>query len=81
MIADPILPIALQLLNESPYTFYLGGSRRMAQRYEQEYCSFVNDVPVKQQDVDFEIKVTENTDYDFYTTQHRGGGVPPKVEL
>lgn len=47
------------------FTFYLGGSRRMEQRYEKLYCSSI--IPCATLPV-FTIKTTEDTDYDFYAT-------------
>lgn len=49
------------------FTFFLGGSRRMEQRYSQHYdfnrC--LSDPPR------FTIQTTEDTDYDFYATHSK----------
>lgn len=50
------------------FTFYLGGSRRMEQRYNKLYYSSI--VPCAQLPV-FDIKTTEDTDYDFYATHSK----------
>lgn len=56
----------LAQLSNSPFTFYLGGSRRMAERYQERYG---NCDPFLQGDCpDFAIVVTDDTDYDFYAT-------------
>lgn len=46
------------------FTFYLGGSRRMEQRYEALYHSTI----LCAKPLEFTIKTTEDTDYDFYAT-------------
>lgn len=52
---------ALSSLQNSQYTFYLGGSRRMAQR-EAEYLDFDEYIEADR------INITKDTDYDFYAT-------------
>lgn len=66
---------ALDVLKQSAFKFYLGGSRRMAQRFEAEYGLDTDDFTKwleNHKDVDFVIRVTEDTDYDFYATYSTG---------
>jgi hypothetical protein len=66
MIVGIIKRSALSILEQLPYTFYLGGSRRMAERWQEWHnkCD-----PMVQGDCpQFAIWVTEETDYDFYAT-------------
>lgn len=56
-------------LNKLPFQIYLGGSRRMADRFSVEHlpvCEELLAYPT------FNISVTEDTDYDFYATYHKG---------
>jgi len=50
---------AVSILQSSPYTFYLGGSRRMAQISQQSTKPCAT------------IYITKDTDYDFYATHSR----------
>lgn len=63
----------LAQLASSPFRFYLDGSRRMAEQYDEKYggCEpyLHGDCP------DFKIVVSEDTDYDFYATY------APEVEV
>lgn len=77
MIFDnAVVPTALQLLEQSPdFTFYLGGSRRMAQKYD----SVISDMALMPESkyrqrvpTNYCIKVSADTDYDFYTTYSSG---------
>ena len=57
---------AVEFLQESSYSFYLGGSRRMAELFQEKHggCD-----PFLQGDCpNFVISVSEATDYDFYAT-------------
>lgn len=59
-------PTAIDILEQSPHRFFLGGSRRMAKRFEETFgdcCPYLADDCPK-----FGIFVTEDTDYDFYVT-------------
>lgn len=57
---------AIDILQDSPHQFFLGGSRKMAELFQDTYgtCD-----PFLQGDCpDFRIFVSEDTDYDFYAT-------------
>lgn len=51
-------------LDEAPFTVYLGGSRRMAERYDDE----VGTDKYYRAEAGFVIEVGDDTDYDFYAT-------------
>lgn len=59
---------ALDVLQLCTFNFYLGGSRRMADKF-QEQC---HDCMCRGESLpNFCISVTEDTDYDFYATYSR----------
>lgn len=57
---------AVTIVHEAPHQFFLGGSRRMADKFQEKYgdcCPYLaDDCP------NFRIIVGEDTDYDFYAT-------------
>lgn len=74
MIIGSDQPTALTILEQSNYIFYLGGSRRMAQRYDKLMydISFMPDAAQQRHKPRYAIQVTEDTDYDLYATYDKG---------
>lgn len=71
IVTHSTTPSAVDILHKSQYLFFLGGSRRMADRYDDVYGNCSDScLPTScaSPRPNFRIAVSEDTDYDFYAT-------------